>query len=220
MDNKLIKATNIKWVEYWMRQAHPSCDGYEIYAREIQKDKWVCEIELPLIEKTVKSTSSDYERAIINSANKAAKLIDEYMKNHLELDIRNIFEKEHWVIAGFDESRTKNKDGIQAKAKLLLKEIGAQVRIADSIEVIKKSINKIGTINNNKKNVFIHVISKSQFSETYSPQEAMDEALANIRKSYIWLQCISTYDPVTESIIIYGYTGNPEKEEDEEGGDA
>ena len=48
-------ANNIMWVEYWIRKAHPSFEEYELTADKYDDCRWICEINLPLINKTVKS---------------------------------------------------------------------------------------------------------------------------------------------------------------------
>ena len=85
------------WVAYWIEHAHPTQEMVEIWADEIENKKWKCEIELPLINKTVVSVSTTQVNAMKNASDKAAKLIDEYMKNHPELKWKNPYKKGGWV---------------------------------------------------------------------------------------------------------------------------
>lgn len=108
MENKTIKqnANNIMWVEYWIQKAHPSFEDYELFAERYDDYRWICEIKLPLIEKSVKSISEKEVNAMLNASEKAAKLIDEYMKEHPELKIINRFKGKRWEIVS-DETVKK-----------------------------------------------------------------------------------------------------------------
>ena len=50
-------ANNIMWVEYWIRQAHPTFKNYELSIERYDDYRWICEITLPIINKTVRSIS-------------------------------------------------------------------------------------------------------------------------------------------------------------------
>ena len=84
-------ATTMMWVEYWVEHVNPSKDMFEIWADELPNGKCKCEIELPLINQTVKSISTTQVNAMKNASDKAAKLINAYMNEHPELKIRNMF---------------------------------------------------------------------------------------------------------------------------------
>ena len=98
-------ANKILWVEYWIQQAHPSYRDYEISAEALPNNKWKCEIEIPLINKTVMSTSSTEVNAMMRSSSKAAKLIDEYMKEHQELKIVNEFKGKPYQLISDENGR-------------------------------------------------------------------------------------------------------------------
>ena len=76
MENIKIKknANNIMWAEYWIQKAHPSFEDYELSASKYDDYRWICEIELPLINKTVKSISEKEVNAMFNASEKAANL--------------------------------------------------------------------------------------------------------------------------------------------------
>ena len=107
MENQQFKknANNIMWVEYWIRKAHPSFEEYELYAEKYDNYRWICEIELPLINKTVKSISEKEVNAMLNASEKAAKLINEYMKEHPELVIKNSFKGKRWEIVSDENGK-------------------------------------------------------------------------------------------------------------------
>ena len=67
MKKKNKSATTMMWVEYWVEHVDPSQDMFEIWADELQNGKWKCEIELPLINQTVKSISTTQVNAMKNA---------------------------------------------------------------------------------------------------------------------------------------------------------
>ena len=80
-------------------------EEYELTADKYDDYRWICEINLPLINETVKSISEKEINAMLNASEKAAKLIDEYMKNHPELEIRNMFKGKRWEINGDENGK-------------------------------------------------------------------------------------------------------------------
>ncbi len=131
-------ANNIMWVEYWIRKAHPSFEEYELFAERYDDYRWICEIKLPLIEKSVKSISEKEVNAMLNASTKAVKLIDEYMKDHPELKIINRFKGKRWEIVS-DETGKFVSMGMSSAWR---REQGKQMEkmTKDSLETIKKAI--------------------------------------------------------------------------------
>ena len=58
-------ATTMMWVEYWVEHVDPSQDMFEIWADALPNGKWKCEIELPLINKTVKSIATTHVETMV-----------------------------------------------------------------------------------------------------------------------------------------------------------
>ena len=197
-------ANNIMWVEYWIRKAHPSFEKYELTADKYDDYRWICEINLPLINKTVKSISEKEINAMLNASEKAAKLIDEYMKNHPELEIRNMFKGKRWEIVS-DETGKFISMGMSNAWR---REQGKQKEkmMKDSIETVKKAIKKLAKINGTSKNLYIQVLDQSLFDEDKSIQDIMYEVNDKIENDYHMSNMTVCYDKDGDSVIVVGYT--------------
>ncbi len=67
----------------------PSGDDFEESSIKLPDGRWLCQLKLPLINKTVKTIGKTETNALYGTARKAAKLIDEYIAEHPEINIRN-----------------------------------------------------------------------------------------------------------------------------------
>ena len=197
------------WVEYWIRKAHPSFEEYELYAEKYDNYRWICEIELPLINKTVKSISEKEVNAMLNASEKAAKLIDEYMKEHPELVIRNSFKGKRWEIVS-DENGKFLSMGMSSAWR---REQGKQMEkmTKDSLEAVKKAIKRIAKINGTSKNLFIQVLDQSLFDEDKPIRDIMYEVNDKIENDYHMTNMTVCYDKDGNSVIVVGYTFPSEK---------
>ena len=206
MEKKTINknANNIMWVEYWIQKAHPSFQDYEVTAEKYDDYRWICEINLPLTNKTVKSISEKEIYAMFNASEKAAKLINEYMKNHPELEIRNMFKGKRWEITS-DENGDLISIGMSSAWR---KEQGKQMEkmTKDSLETVKKAIKKIAKINGTSKNLFIQVIDQSLFDDEMTIEQILHEVNDRIEKDYPMSNMTVHYDKDGNSVIVVGYT--------------
>ena len=211
MENQQFKknANNIMWVEYWIRKAHPSFEEYELYAERYDDYRWICEIKLPLINKTVKSISEKEVNAMLNASEKAAKLINEYMKEHPELVIRNSFKGKRWEIVS-DENGKFLSMGMSSAWR---REQGKQMEkmTKDSLEAVKKAIKRISKINGTSKNLFIQVLDQSLFDEDKPIRDIMYEVNDKIENDYHMTNMTVCYDKDGDSVIVVGYTFPSEK---------
>lgn len=197
-------ANNIMWVEYWIRKAHPSFEEYELTADKYDDYRWICEIKLPLIEKSVKSISEKEVNAMLNASEKAAKLIDEYMKEHPELKIINRFKGKRWEIVS-DETGKFLSMGMSSAWR---REQGKQMEkmMKDSIKTVKKAIKKLAKINGTSKNLYIQVLDQSLFDGDKTIEEIMHEVNVKIKNDYHISNMTVCYDKDGDSVIVVGYT--------------
>ncbi len=206
MENQKFKknANNIMWVEYWIRKAHPSFEEYELYAERYDDCRWICEIELPLINKTVKSISEKEVNAMLSASEKAAKLINEYMKEHPELVIRNSFKGKRWEIVSDENGKFLSMGMSSAWRREQGKQMEKMTR--DSLEAVKKAIKRLAKINGTSKNLFIQVLDQSLFDEDKSIQDIMYEVNNKIENDYHMSNMTVCYDKDGDSVIVVGYT--------------
>ena len=202
-------ANNIMWVEYWIRKAHPSFEEYELYAERYDDYRWICEIELPLINKTVKSISEKEVNAMLNASEKAAKLINEYMKEHPELVIKNSFKGKRWEIVSDENGKFLSMGMSSAWRREQGKQMEKMTR--DSLETVKKAIKRLAKINGTSKNLFIQVLDQSLFDEDKPIRDIMYEVNDKIENDYHMTNMTVCYDKDGDSIIVVGYTFPSEK---------
>ena len=204
-------ANNMMWVEYWINKANPSNAEQEIYAEKYDEFRWICKIDLPLINETVESISAKEINAMLNASKKAAVLIDEYMKEHPELAIINRFKGKRWEICGDKDGRYICSGMSNAWRQEQAKQI--QKMDEESIEAVKKSIKKISKIRGSDNNLFIQVLDQSLFADDASIDDIIEEASEKIQKEYPMISLMVAYDKESGSVIAVGYT-LPSKEEE------
>ena len=197
------------WVEYWIRKAHPSFEEYELYAERYDDYRWICEIELPLINKTVKSISEKEVNAMLNASEKAAKLINEYMKEHPELVIKNSFKGKRWEIVSDENGKFLSMGMSSAWRREQGKQMEKMTR--DSLETVKKAIKRLAKINGTSKNLFIQVLDQSLFDEDKPIRDIMYEVNDKIENDYHMTNMTVCYDKDGDSVIVVGYTFPSEK---------
>ena len=211
-DIKIRKnANNIMWVEYWINKVHSSTAEQEIYAEKYDEFRWICIIDLPLINKTVESISTKEISAMLNASKKAAILIDEYMKEHHELVIINRFKGKRWEICGDENGRYVCSGMSNAWRQEQAKQI--QKMDEDAIKAIKKSIKRIFKIRGSNKNLFVQVLDQSLFADNASVNDILKIASDKIQQEYHMANLTLYYDADNKKVIAVGYT-LPSKEEE------
>ena len=165
-------ANNIMWVEAWVKQAHPSV-VFEIGAEPIE-DKWVCEFSIPTVNKTVKSISSTEVNAMLNSAKKARKLIEDYMMEHPECKI-TIDEhwSKNWEIKEDDEGHfvSLGRSGlVREKEGIVFIKRMAAVRRAFEVALMKAS-----KLLGSTEGLNVQILDKRLFSDDADVREIEDQ---------------------------------------------
>lgn len=197
-------ATTMMWVEYWVEHVNPSQDMFEIWTDELPNGKWKCEIELPLINQTVKSISATQVNAMKNASDKAAKLINAYMSEHPELKIRNMFKGQEWIFTEDENGRFK----CAGRSPRMRAREGKQLQfiMTESSKAMEKAILRIKKVNGSVKNLFVQAIDKSFFKENDSIED-MQRKIRNkmLGDSSDWyISWIST-SIVENCIVAVGY---------------
>ena len=205
MKNKVIKhnANNLMWVEYWIQNVSPTNKDYELFAEKYDDKKWICEIHLPLINEIAKSISTKEVNAMINASEKAAKLINEYMKSHPELKINIKFICEPWEIESYESGNFVSIGMKRAWIRKQFKEI-EKVEKAP-FKSIEKTIKNLAEINGTSKNLFVQILSRSLFDKNKSIEEIMCEVDDKIICSYRVDNLSVSYNDNDDCIIAMGY---------------
>ncbi len=198
-------ANNIMWVEAWIKQAHPSLD-FEISAKPY-KGKWICEFNIPTVNKIAKSISSTEVNAMLNAARKARKLINDYLEGHPEL--RNMVDKyweRDWIIEedenGYFMSLCRSQKAIRKESKKFVQKIELLKRVIDTaIDKIEKIFDYRGSLN-------IQVIDRKLLSKDLNLQEIEQKAWDNYRKTYCMdndLPRWQTTHVIDDNVILVRY---------------
>lgn len=205
-------ANNIMWVEYWIRKAHPSCADYELYAEKYDESRWICEIKLPLINKTVRSISDEEVKALLNASNKASKLIDEYMKEHPELEITNSYKSKRWEVTSDENGRVKSI-GMSVEWR---KRLGRQTqkKVELSAVTITKALEKINKINNTTEGLFVKAYDVKLFGNK-TGEEIDNQVYEMTRKEYSESLNTCSISVGDDFVIVIGYAKVKESIDDE-----
>ena len=163
MENKANnKAANkTVYINYWFTwYGEPNNDG--VTATRLPNGRWVCEIKLPLINKTVKSVSSTAANAMENASKKAIPLVEKYLSEHPEVTFISKSQIRHYEFytdeLGFTGYRQNSEYRKKVGENLLKMNL-------ESAKVIEKAVARIKRINGSTKNLFIQVIERSFFDE-------------------------------------------------------
>ena len=222
MEEQIIKNANkIMWVQYWLghyekpserrdnskRKRFPKGED-EIIAKPTSDNKWVCEIDIPLVNKTVKAVATTEINAMLNASNKAAKLIDEYLENHPELNVFNRFKNGHWQIIG-DENGNYIRMGMSPEASKRNK-MQLDKMVMDSFKAVENAIARLEKILGYNKDLFIQVLDKNLFQSKKDMLNLTKSIAKTLMEGYgvtvYAVNCLETAD----RIIAIGYTSKDE----------
>ena len=154
-------ANKTVYVDLWLTlKGDPHSDG--VTATKLPNGKWACEINLPLVNQTVKAVATTEINAMANASEKAAPLIEKYLAEHPEVKFRARSTVRHYEFftdengfAGFRQnSEYRKKCGMD-----MLK------MNQDSAKAVEKAVARIKKINGTDNNLFIQVLDKRFFKE-------------------------------------------------------
>ena len=205
--NKIKKnANNIIRVEEWVKRYHPFMSEYGIVADELANGNWACKIELPVVNQTVYVESNREVMAMLNAAEKASELIDEYLSNNP----KHLFNQYHndcnWVIESDEKGNFLSLGMDEADRKELHRK---QNEIETNVmQVVKKSLVEINNVGGSTDGLYIRVFSPFDFPEDTSIQDMLEKTHSIIEKETHLYSCTITYDEGLDRIIAVGYFVN------------
>ena len=195
-------ANKIKWVETWIYKARHSSTIYRIAAKKYDSYRWICEIELPLIKKTIKSISTDEVNAMTNAADKAAKIIKANMAKYPKIKCCPLSRLRHWEIVKDEDGfvSVHLKDEYSKKLRAKVKKINEE-----SVKAVSKTISRVKRLNGIDKNIFIQVIDRSLFKKDATKDQIFEEITDTLYyKHNIFIDTI-TCECENNHVIIVGY---------------
>ena len=165
---KQKKSANIAaYVDSYFRwQGDPTTEG--VTAKQLPNGKWLCELNLPVIDKIVKSTSKTATNAMANASKKAAILIDQYSLDHPETHIMSKSYFHHFVFYVDEHGQTgfrRSPEYLEKQDKKRLKES------QDCSKAFEKAVSSIPKIKGTNKDLFVQIIDKSWFGEDDSIED-------------------------------------------------
>lgn len=212
-NNNFKNANNYFWVQHWINETKPLNENYEVKAVRYDCYRWICEIELPLINRTVCAISKKEINAILNATNKAAKLINEYIKRHSKLRIKNIYKRGGWIIEGNDDGEViflgQSKAGSEREDKKWIKSF------KKARTILKKAAFDVAEILGTSKNLFVEVFDSSVFRDM-SSSDARKKLFQFIDENYDADQTNIAYDMAKEKIVVIGFANIKEEEKETE----
>ena len=196
-------AKDIVWIEYWTSTVDPRKENAAIQYEKNCRGNWECEIRLPLINVVVKRESNDLIKLVLVTARSAAKKINEYMKGHPELKIRNMFKGNKYELFpdgdrnDFTVSYSKRfaNSTLRKNRKIAKKSAGKMTKLVNFIN------RKIGST----KDVAIHVMDQSKFGDINNPAEIKMNAKKYLKKSLDGKSGNSYFDSRKDSVIMIGF---------------
>lgn len=162
MKNQKPKSANkTVYVDYWFLMfGEPNDDG--VTANQLPNGMWVCELKLPLIDKTVKASSKSAANAMANASEKATKLIKKYLNEHQDVKFIPVRYFHHYEFYTSESGYTGFRLNSEYRKKVGNDMLKMQL---ESTKAIEKAVSKIAKINGTDKNLFVQVIDKSYFDK-------------------------------------------------------
>lgn len=194
--NKLVK------VERWIGRHLSKIDDWDgILAEQLDNGKWMCEIEIPEANVTVKAVSNTEANAMLKAADKAYEIIKAYLYNDPD-DNKTINNIRNWVMEigenGEFISLRLSKEQCAREGKQWLD------MTKKSFGAIERAIDRIGRIYGSTQNLIIEIVDRKGFPQCMDDNEVHDEIYKRLTKQYG--NFITGSSVIRENLVIYvGY---------------
>ena len=206
--NKTFKANKIAYVERWVMHFGKDKEYDGVEANQLPNGKWLCEIELPLINLTVKASSVTEINAMLNAADKATRAIKQYLENNPEVKWIPLSKFRHWEIEmgehGFVSLHLNSEYRKKSGQEMLRMQ-------QESIKAVKKAISRIKRINGSDKDLFIQVLDRSLFDKDATNDDIYKKIFDTMYEQHNVF--VSSIDCDTENnhVIVVGYSSTREE---------
>lgn len=173
-DQKPKTANKIMYVDRWMRTHGKTKSFKNVIANKLPNGRWLCELELPLVNQTVKANCSTEINAMLVAANKATKAIQNYLKNNPGFKWYPLSKERHWIIYAEEDGYASIRLTEEHHKKIREDLIKAE---EESLKAIEKAIKRVGRIIGSIKNLFVQVMDKSYFRDDISKKDLVDKMM-------------------------------------------
>ena len=206
--NKTFKANKIAYVERWVMHFGKDKEYDGVEANQLPNGKWLCEIELPLINLTVKASSVTKINAMLNAADKATRVIKQYLENNPDVRWIPLSKFHHWEIEmgehGFVSLHLNSEYRKKSGQEMLRMQ-------QESIKAVKKAISRIKRINGSDKDLFIQVLDRSLFDKDATNDDIYKKIFdAMYEQHNIFVSSIDC-DTENNHVIVVGYSSTREE---------
>lgn len=202
-NTKYKPANKFVYVEQWINYiVYPRQD---IEAKLLDNGKWECEINLPVIEQTVRSVSKSEINALLNATSKAYKIIKECMADcGEEFTPFNVYGPNDKYIFYLDnvgraKVSVKEECGKRYHANKLKKEQACAKAMEQALAKIKKA-------NGSNDDLFIIVEKRSAFDENYSLEQIGHAISHAIYGESCWAISWQSISIVGDHVVAIGHS--------------
>ena len=187
-------ANKTAYIDLWLTlNGEPHNDG--VTATQLPNGKWVCEINLPLVNQIVKSVAPTEINAMANASEKAVPLVEKYLSEHPEVKFRDRSTVRHYEFftdefgyAGFKLNSEYRKRCGEEQLKIKL----------ESSKALEKAVAKIKRINGDDENLFVQVIDRRFLADANA---SIEEIQYNIYEKMVSQFCDYHISWVTTSVV-------------------
>lgn len=206
--SKKIRANKIVYVDRWLIHFGKDKEFKTIMADQLPNGMWACEIELPLVNEKVKALSSDQIKAMVNVAEKATKLIQDYLKSNPDVKWPPLSKFRHYEIEidefGFVTAGRNSEYRKKDSERMLMIE-------QESIKAVKKAVSRIKRLNGSDKDLFIQVIDRSLFDKDATNDEIFRKIFDTMYDQHnIYIHTMFC-DNDSNHITVVGFTSTREE---------
>ena len=201
-------ANKIAYVERWNMHFKEGEEFDIVDATQLPNGKWSCEVKLSKINQVVKAIASTEINALLNAADKATKIIKNYLVDHPEVKWPPLSQFRHWEVEvgelGFASLRLNSEYRKKTGEKMKMIHL-------EAIKAVNKAISRIKNLNGTDKNIFIQVIDRSFFKEDATNDEIYKKIFDTMYDEHNTLVSTVACTNDNNHIIMVGYTSTREE---------
>ena len=206
--NKTFKANKIAYVNRWVMHFGKDKKFDGVKANQLTDGRWLCQIELPLINQTIEAVATTEINAMLNAADKATRLIKHYLENNPDVKWIPLSKFRHWEIEMCEHGFVSLHLNSEYSKKMGQEMLKIQ---QESIKAVKKAISRIKNVNNSDKDLFIQVLDKSLFNENDTNDDIYKKIFNVLYEQHNIFVSSLECDIENNHVIVIGYSSTREE---------